>query len=112
MTNKARVSHGKWWSPEEWAKLVALKATGKQWVQIGREMGRSPSSCSSKFAYECHASARDQCLPMVVHLDIPAEVIADARRRMEAPRTLSAMFFGDPPQGFSALDRMQNREAL
>jgi hypothetical protein len=31
---------------------------------------------------------------------------------MDAPRTLSALFFGDPPQGFSALDRMQNREAL
>ena len=35
------------------------------------------------------------------------ELIAEARRRADAPRSLSAMLLGDPPRGFSALDRKQ-----
>ena len=35
----------------------------------------------------------------------PAHVLADAAARSNAPRTLSAMLLGDPPIGFSALDR-------
>ena len=32
------------------------------------------------------------------------ELIAEARRRALAPRSLSAMLLGDPPKGYSALD--------
>lgn len=36
---------------------------------------------------------------------IPPEVIADAVRRSNAPRSLTAMLCGDPPFGYSAYDR-------
>lgn len=36
------------------------------------------------------------------------EMIAEAQRRADAPRSLTAEFFGDPPAGYSALDRRQN----
>jgi hypothetical protein len=112
MTNKAHVSNGTWWSPKLYARLLELKKQNKSWIAIGHELKRSASSCSSKFAYETHASGVREDGIRVDRIDVPADVLADARRRMDAPRTLSALFFGDPPQGFSALDRMQNREAL
>lgn len=36
------------------------------------------------------------------------EMIAEAQRRADAPRSLTAEFFGDPPAGYSALDRRHN----
>lgn len=36
-----------------------------------------------------------------------SEMIEEAKRRAEAPRSLTAEFFNDPPQGYSALDRRQ-----
>lgn len=35
----------------------------------------------------------------------PSELIEDAQRRALAPRSISAFVFGDPPPGYSALDR-------
>lgn len=35
------------------------------------------------------------------------EMIAEAQRRADAKRSLTAEFFGDPGEGFSALDRRQ-----
>lgn len=36
-----------------------------------------------------------------------AELIEEAKLRATAPRSLTAEFFGDPPKGWSALDRRQ-----
>jgi hypothetical protein len=36
---------------------------------------------------------------------IPSEVIEAAVRRATAPRSLTAILMGDPPAGFSALER-------
>jgi hypothetical protein len=36
------------------------------------------------------------------------KLIAEARIRADAPRSLSAMLLGDPPKGYSALDRGQS----
>ena len=38
----------------------------------------------------------------------PPEVIEDAQRRSLAPRSITSAFFGDPPVGWSALDRRQS----
>ncbi|WP_439400301.1 hypothetical protein ACRQ5Q_42870 (plasmid) [Bradyrhizobium sp. PMVTL-01] len=37
--------------------------------------------------------------------DVPDDVFEEAQRRNSAPRTITQSFFGDPPAGFSALDR-------
>ncbi len=36
---------------------------------------------------------------------IDKTILLDRERRMLAPRTLTGMILGDPPQGYSALDR-------
>lgn len=36
-----------------------------------------------------------------------SELIEDAQRRSLAPRSITSAFFGDPPVGYSALDRRQ-----
>ncbi|SFM00141.1 dnaA protein helix-turn-helix [Bradyrhizobium sp. NFR13] len=38
-----------------------------------------------------------------------AAMMEDARRREMAPRSVTALLFGDPPPGFSALDRRETR---
>lgn len=37
----------------------------------------------------------------------PSELLEEAKLRAMAPRSLTAEFFGDPPQGYSELDRRQ-----
>lgn len=38
---------------------------------------------------------------------VPDFVLAERERRLGAPMTLSMLLFGDPPTGFSMLDRMR-----
>lgn len=38
-------------------------------------------------------------------INIPPDAFADAERRMSAPRSLTSAVFGDPPPGYSALDK-------
>jgi hypothetical protein len=33
------------------------------------------------------------------------EMLEEARRRLEIPRSITSEFFGDPPKGYSALDK-------
>jgi hypothetical protein len=44
-------------------------------------------------------------LPKEKRVAVPPEAWADANRRHNTPRTLSAWICGDPAPGFSALDR-------
>lgn len=47
-----------------------------------------------------------RAIPYAVKTSRPSpEMLADADRRANAPRDLTAMVFGDPPRGCSALDR-------
>ncbi len=41
---------------------------------------------------------------------IPDDVVADRDARLTAPRSLTAVMLGDPPRGFSALDRRPARD--
>ena len=43
------------------------------------------------------------------HIPLPVE--ADRDRRINAPRTITALVCGDPPPGYSALDRRNRGEA-
>jgi hypothetical protein len=42
---------------------------------------------------------------------IPAEVFIDRNDRLSAPRSLTGFVCGDPPPGYSALDRKQGAHA-
>lgn len=46
--------------------------------------------------------------PVTSRRPIPQEVIADRDRRSNAPRSLTALFCGDPAPGQSALDKQRS----
>lgn len=50
---------------------------------------------------------RDPVFAERVH--VPADVMAEATRRSLAPITITGFVMGDPPIGFSALDRRNNQ---
>lgn len=50
---------------------------------------------------------RGAVIPERVH--IPPEVVAEAVRRSSAPVTITGFVMGDPPIGYSALDRRGNQ---
>jgi hypothetical protein len=39
-------------------------------------------------------------------------MLEEARRRLEIPRTITSEFFGDPPKGYSALDKRGNANGM
>jgi len=43
--------------------------------------------------------------PLPKRAIVPPEAIEDAMRRASAPRSISAFLFGDPPPGWSALEK-------
>lgn len=76
----------------------ANAARAKAWREKQKAAGRNP-----KFPVN-DASRRD----VVSSAARPSpDLIEDAMRRSSAPRSLTAALFGDPPVGFSALDRRQ-----
>ena len=107
MRSRKRVSNGRPWGQREIERMKHLHdVEHKTWSEVGVILNRSACSCSSKYAYELSGSGRQDNHKMVVVLDVPQSVLIDRDRRANAPRSLSATFFGDPPRGYSALDRM------
>jgi hypothetical protein len=79
---------------------------GWSWAQIALELSRTESGVKSRFKYETHS--REVKAPSVpfVREPTPAEVLLEQAKRLTAPfRSHAAAAFGDPPFGFSALDR-------
>ena len=115
------------WNEEDTAKariLIARNAPPEDFMsEIKRTKGASKSrieyldnpNCRDR-KYESVRRSRLKCLDgptepprryttRAAGMPIPEHVLADAAARSNAPRTLSAMLLGDPPIGFSALDR-------
>jgi hypothetical protein len=95
------------WPESEKAELMRLRLVeGRDWSEIAVILKRSEAAVKSKFKYE-------QCQPQNLKAAIggrepvPANVLAEQTRRIAAwsQRTLTAAAMGDPPPGFSALDR-------
>jgi hypothetical protein len=117
------------WTAGEIETLLALKAAGKMPSEIAERLNRSTKSVTTRLArmkmtpeqkarrlaYENNrlrskraaksgiigvsASARQ-------NIDVEASILMERDRRYGAPaRSLTAAFFGDPPVGYSALER-------
>lgn len=103
---RARFKTSKRWSPEDEAELKRLIGERKRVPEISRIMSRSPVSIQNKIEY-----IRRQGRPMhfvpVSRVDVPPACEVDRERRYAAERDLTAMFFGDPRPGQSALDKKQ-----
>lgn len=111
------------WTPEEDARLIELRAQRMPYKDIAVIMGRSLHSLDTRIRYlqmpesarveknERHNEGKRMTRATSAPVDpsrIPAEVLDDRAARYSAPVTLTGLFFGDPPVGFSALDRREH----
>lgn len=120
------------WTLHELARLHKMKDAGESNEEIALHLHRSSDCVRERIKYEnmsaedkkakvARARQRRSKKPAVAekswgnptdNIVSPRgrpsqEMIADAARRYAAPRSLTSEFFGDPPRGYSALDRRQ-----
>lgn len=118
------------WGPKEWGRVKHLLDRGHSVASIALMIGRSKEQIKGKIRWETMSeekrearreriNARRQAnvpstsrryTPSITHRAHP-EAIAEREKRMIAPQTLTGAFCGDPPIGFSALDRKLRGEA-
>lgn len=79
----------------------------KSWREISIATGRPLSTCSARYAEESKPSIYRDYAGCNRPKNIPDEIIADARRRAIADRSITSLLFGDPAPGQSALDKRQ-----
>jgi hypothetical protein len=95
-----------------------MHKAGKSWKAIGRALCRSPDTARRALdpiyrKQRNHSTNTNQkrlmAKPVKISLDprcvVPPDLWIDRDRRMEAPTTLTALLCGDPPPGYSALDK-------
>jgi hypothetical protein len=95
------------WSTSEIEKLMHLRTQlGWDFSAIAIELGRTESGVKSKYKYVLNDRLiKAPALPGVRD-PVPQQVLAEQARRLTAPaRDLTGAVFGDPPSGWSALDR-------
>ena len=97
------------WTDEEFARLVHMvEVDHLGFTEIGQRLGRGTSTCYQKYHYANSVraqSAHDQQLPRA------SERAINERDRYNAAlhaRDLTATLCGDPPPGYSALDRKRS----
>lgn len=110
------------WTEEETEALRAMVSAGLTYTDIATAIDRTYAAIKSRVRYiniskevRDTANAKKRARRViktaphkrvdVIRPTIPDEVIRDAMARAMAPRSITAHFFGDPPQGFSALER-------
>jgi hypothetical protein len=104
-----RLTTPKPWSADELEQLVNLRRqAGLDWSEIAIRLDRTESGVKSKMKYiqyEAERSAKQPSVPFERE-PIPDSVLIDRARRLAASaRDLTASICGDPPRGYSALDR-------
>lgn len=95
------------WTGEEVERLFRLRVQlGWDWAAIACDLGRTESGVKSKFKYVLfQKTVASPTLPGQRD-PIPDSVLAEQARRVVArARDLAGSVFGDPPIGFSALDK-------
>lgn len=101
------MSEGRW-SEVEWRRAFALARAGATASDIALALDRGRQSVYDAFAARGRAGMLNRGLSRNVGSLAPsAAVLAarDARYAASLRRTQTQEFFGDPPPGFSALDR-------
>jgi hypothetical protein len=115
------------WQPEEWIRVKKLIDRKHDLAYIALVSGRSKEQIKGKLRWETmskekKAERRERInklrtasgeykstprpdKPAALAVRAPAEVMEDRARRMAAPKTITGMLCGDPPPGWSALDR-------
>lgn len=117
------------WTFVEITRLRKLLSEGKTPEQIACQLGmrvqrvkerirqenKTPEQKKAKYERKIASEgyknrktpAQPYSHPVVASVRPTQEMIHEAQRRADAPRSLTASFFNDPPKGYSALDRRQ-----
>jgi hypothetical protein len=91
------------WTSQDFAKAESLIEAGATNEQCLEALGRTLKACSEK--------VRLGIGPQLYFKSAPATKVPEgvreeaAKRHMACPRDLTGMIFGDPPKGYSALER-------
>lgn len=107
------------WTPDLIARARELSRRGLALAAVDRALGLRPGATASKFfwlrraerraEYERRRRESEAAMPAFddrrERAAPPPAAIAAAQARHDAPRTLTGLLMGDPPPGFSALDR-------
>lgn len=116
------------WSDAEKATALRMKADGAKPVEIAAALGRTEKSVRAKIytmqmnqaqrlrdnatrnarRYDSDQGRRAAGIGIAVSMAPDIDAIDERNRRIAAPhRDLTALLCGDPPLGFSALDRAE-----
>lgn len=107
----ARDKRFKWTeaATEQARKMIRERAPASDFVEI---FGTTRKAAMARIRHVDHfqdRKTRDKGLIMPRAPEIPEEVIVERVKRATAARTLTGFVFGDPPLGFSALDKREAR---
>jgi hypothetical protein len=95
------------WSDEDTATATKMLAAGAKDIEFRKAVGRSRAAAKGRVREvqaEKRRAANEAKAPSEFS-NVPPDVLAEARARTLAPRSLTAWAFGDPAPGFSAYDR-------
>lgn len=99
------------WSDADTERARQLLKSGADDATFRSELGRTKGSAKSRMftvKFKERISQRNRKDPnsrRPESFHVPPHVIEDAARRANAPRSITATLLGDPPVGFSALER-------
>lgn len=116
------------WTAEDWARVVEMRAAGSAIRKIAVSIGRTFHQVRSKICWEAMTAEQRESralrmrlgkssVPKTIstgrsleHVRIcarpsPESLEERARRYSAGPRDLTGAFFGDPPLGYSALEK-------
>jgi predicted nucleotidyltransferase len=111
------------WTDEEWARAEQLLTEGYAIKTVATMLGRTVREvCSKKQWMQMSADKRERKALQKQQrraeqkegvkinraefkIYVPEDAVADRNARVAADRSLTAFVFGDPPPGWSALDR-------
>ncbi len=100
------------WTDEEHQRALDMRAKGMSDTEIGSVLGRSRVAVNNRLSgnrpYWNDRKQRPSWFKkrLKVNIDVPPEVLADRDHRSYlVPRDLTAAVMGDPPIGYSALER-------
>lgn len=96
------------WSREELGTLVFMREDrGATWREISAAIpGRSPAQCEQRYSYGRHSTSTEARYATSYHKCSETQLAErEARLAGYDARNFSEAWQGDPPRGFSALDR-------
>lgn len=95
------------WTTEEVDRLFHLRLRlGWDWSAVALDLGRTESGVKSKFKAVVFARSTATAIRVADRDPIPDSVLNEQARRLCAvARDLTGLVMGDPPRGFSELDK-------